>query len=264
MGKPLTGSLSLLTLPERRSGDGAQQRPLIVELLGPAGAGKTAVLRALGQRDESIRPGLRIDRVRFLPTMIRHAIGLAPTAFELMRRSPGSWRPVMLHLLRLRSLPGVLSRGTTPAYRAIVLDEGPLFSLSRLSVFHEANTGNGRLALGWHAALDYWAGALDAVIWLDAPNPVLWQRIRERSKEHQIKDKGEREAFEFLDRYRDAYREVLARLTTIGRVRLTWIDTAAESVDQATARILDVLGRMGHPRRAARDRSGSGSPCGTE
>jgi shikimate kinase len=260
----LTGSLSLLTLPERRSGEGAQQRPLLVELLGPAGAGKTAVLRALGQRDENLRLGLRIDRVRFLPMMIRHAIGLAPTAFELMRRSPWSWRPAMLHLVRLRSLPGVLSRETTPTYRAIVLDEGPLFSLSRLSVFHDANSGSGRLALGWRAALDYWAGALDAVIWLDAPNPILWQRIRQRFKDHQIKDKSERAAFEFLDRYRDAYREVLAKLTSVGRVRLLWIDTATESIDQATARVLETLGQMGHPRRAARDRSASGTPCGTE
>jgi hypothetical protein len=249
---------------ESPSGLGAPVRTLIAELVGPAGAGKTAILRALGQRDENIRPGLRIDRLRSLPMMIRFAIGLAPTAFEVMRRSPRSWRPAMLHLLRLRTLPGVLSRGTSPAYRAIVLDEGPLFSLSRLSVFHEANTGQGRLALGWETALDYWAGALDTVIWLDAPNEVLWQRIRHRSKEHQVKDKSEREVFEFLDRYRSAYREVLTRLTTIGRVQLTWVDTAAESVDQAAARILDALGQMGHPRRAAGDRSGGGTRCDTE
>ena len=260
----MTGGISLLRLPERRSGQGAQQRPLIVELVGPAGAGKTALLRAIGGRDEHIRPGLRIDRLRFLPMMVRHTIALAPTGFELMRRSPRSWWPAMRHLLRLRTLPGVLARETSPAYRAIMLDEGPVFSLSRLSVFHDACMGNGRLARAWRTALDAWAVGLDAIVWLDAPNPVLAQRIRGRVKAHRVKDKTDREVFEFLDRYRSAFREVLTRLTTTSRVRLVWVDTAAESVDQAATRILDVLGQLRRPGKAAGDRRGDGSPCDTE
>jgi len=41
--------------------DAVPQRPLIVELVGPAGAGKSAVMHALSRRDATVRPGLRID-----------------------------------------------------------------------------------------------------------------------------------------------------------------------------------------------------------
>lgn len=215
-----------------------------MELVGPAGAGKTAALRALGQRADSVQPGLRIDRLRYLPIIIWHTLALASTGFELLEESPRSWWPGMRHLVRLRTLHAVLAREASPSHRAIILDEGPVFSLSRLSMFQNASLGNGRLARAWRTILDRWAGTLDVVIWLDAPDPVLAQRIRSRSKFHQVKEATDQQLYEFLGRYRSAYREVLARLTAAGHVRLVEMDTDGESADQAAAKILAVLERM--------------------
>ncbi len=243
-GVPLTAGVSLLGQREPRVDAGAPPRPLIVELVGPAGAGKTAALRALGQRADSVQPGLRIDRLRYLPIIIWHTLALASTGFELLEESPRSWWPGMRHLVRLRTLHAVLAREASPSHRAIILDEGPVFSLSRLSMFQNASLGNGRLARAWRTILDRWAGTLDVVIWLDAPDPVLAQRIRSRSKFHQVKEATDQQLYEFLGRYRSAYREVLARLTAAGHVRLVEMDTDGESADQAAAKILAVLERM--------------------
>jgi hypothetical protein len=51
--------------------------------------------------------------------------------------------------------------------------------------------------------------ALDAIIWLDAPDGVLAQRIRERNKEHRMKDKSDAEIKEHLSLYRSSFEDVV-------------------------------------------------------
>ena len=230
-------------------------RPLIVELVGPAGAGKTAALRAIGTRDGSVRAGFHLDRLRSLPMILRHTLALAPTGFGLMGENPLAWWPGMRHLLRLTTLRAVLSgRTTSSTHRAVVLDEGPVFSLTRLRAFQNVSAGNGRWARSWRAALDEWANALDLVVWLDAPDPLLAQRIRRRFKAHRVKDGTEREVFEFLQRYRSAYQAVLAELSAAGHVKVVEIDTAVASADHVAGTLLTLLDRMQRPPGPAANR----------
>jgi hypothetical protein len=214
---------------------------VIAELVGPAGAGKSALLRALGQRHAGIRAGLSIDRVRFLPTLSRHVLALLPTALEVLRNDRRSLRTVMLHLVRLRTLPTVLANEIAARPPAIVLDEGPLFSLGRLSVFQRAHESRTRLGQAWQEQLERWTRLLDVVIWLDAPNPVLAQRIRTRFKPPQVKDDPEHAIHEFLSRYRQAYEEIRARVAKAGRTRMVDVNTAALSAEQAAPIVLDAL-----------------------
>jgi hypothetical protein len=220
---------------------GAPVRPLIAELVGPAGAGKTAMLRAIGQRHTGIRAGLSIDRARFLPAITRHTVALLPTCFEVLRDDRRSIWPVMLHLIRLRTLPTVLASETARGPSAILLDEGPLFSLARLSVFQRAHESRTRLGRAWQEQLDRWTTLLDVVIWLDAPDPVLVQRIRTRFKPHSIKEDPDHAMHEFLGRYRQAYEEIRTRLTAAGRTRMIDVDTAVVSAEQAAPIVLAAL-----------------------
>lgn len=231
------------TPPTRRS------RPLIVEIVGPAGAGKTALLRTLG-RDPRVQTGVHIDRVRQFAEMVVHGAAHLPVALTLLGRG---WQPLwygLLHLVRLRTLPRAIALAAAGAEAdVILLDEGPVFSLARLSVFQQANQGDGRLAGAWHTELDRWSGLLDLVIWIDAPDAVLAVRIRSRLKRHQIKGGTDAEVAVFLERYRRAYREILDRLTTGGRVGMVHLDTADLAVDVAAGRLLAELERLGLRRR---------------
>jgi len=220
---------------------GTPGRPLIAEIVGPAGAGKTAMLRAIGQRHAGIRAGLSIDRARFLPTITRQTIALLPTCFEVLRDDRRSMWPIMLHLIRLRTLPAVLAQETARGPSAIVLDEGPLFSLARLSVFHRAHESRTRLGRAWQEQLDRWTTLLDVVIWLDAPDPILVQRIRTRFKPHSIKEDPDHAMHEFLGRYRQAYEEIRTCLTAVGRTRMIEVNTATVSAEQAAPVVLAAL-----------------------
>lgn len=235
-----------------RPNDGAtSERPLVVELVGPAGAGKTALLHAISARDGTVQSGLRIDRLQFLPLILWHSLALAPAAAELFAENPRSWWPGMRQLVRLRTLHPALAREAGAASRAIILDEGPLFSLARLTVFQNADRGHGRLAREWRSQLARWAEALDVVVWLDAPDTVLSDRIRTRGKPHMVKNGTEREVIEFLDRYRSAYRSVLDYLHAAGHGRVVEIQTNESTTDRIAEDILVVLRHGRAANRAA-------------
>jgi len=218
----------------------ADGRPAIIELVGPAGAGKTALRRMIRAREPDIRAGLSIDRLRFAPTLARHTLALVPMSLQLLLRRPAAMWPSLVHVLRLRTFPSVLDHAARPGCRAILLDEGPVFSLARLRVSQAARQ-SGRLADEWQRALGACPGWLDAVVWLDAPDATLMQRIRDRPKAHRVKERSEAEVTGFLDRYREAFRAVLDAVRATGQVRVIEIDTSRVTTEMAAATLLDAL-----------------------
>jgi shikimate kinase len=230
-------------------------RPAIIELVGPAGAGKTALLRTIRARHPDIRAGIHIDRLRFAPVLARHTLALVPMSLQQLSRWPLSWWPSLVHVLRLRTFPSVLDHVANAGCRAILLDEGPVFSLARLSVFQDAHRGGGLLMDEWHRALGACAGWLDAVVWLDAPDATLIQRIRERSKAHQVKERPDDDVSRFLDRYREAFRAVLGAVRASGQISVIEVDTSRSTVEQAATALLDAL-----PPAATPSGSGARNP----
>lgn len=232
------GPVSQQAPRQQRASLTGRPRPFVFELVGPAGAGKTAVLRALGARDSQVRAGLRIDRLRFSPILLIHALALLPMSVELLWRQPRAWWPSLVHVLRLRTLPAVLARETRADHRSVLLDEGPVFSLARLGVFQRAHHGGGRLEREWHRAFASCLQCLDGVVWLDAANSVLTRRIRDRSKSHRVKGGTDAKVAGFLGRYREVYREILEATRGSGRLRVIEIDTGSQTIDQAVSTIL--------------------------
>jgi thymidylate kinase len=118
-----------------------------------------------------------------------------------------------------------------------------------VTVFQNANRGTGRLAREWRASSPM-GGELDVVVWLDAPDTVLAQRIRKRRKRHDVKNGTDGEVTEFLSRYRSAYRTILDHLRAAGRVRIVEIQTNENTTDRIAEDILVALGH-GKPRNGA-------------
>lgn len=223
----------------------------VIELVGPAGAGKTGLLRAIAQRAPTVRTGVRLDRVRTMPLVARHAITLLPATLELFFADPRSLWPALRHLGRLGAFPAELERARGSRHQTILLDEGPVFSLGRLSVFQRANEGSGWLGREWNAEVVRWSEMLTGVILLDADNEVLSQRIRNRPKHHPVKNGSDREVFGFLDRYRAAYRQIVTRLTAGGRVQIVEFDTTRQPFDAIATDIVTALDRWAVRSEAA-------------
>ena len=214
------------------------RRPLVAELVGPAGTGKSALSQCLARR-----PGVMRASVWNLPRgwWLLNAVRSLPTLLALCARArPLPWED-MRHLIRLRTLHQVLERRPTQHVPLVVLDEGPVFALAWLRLFGRQRRRGDALAPWWQRALQEWAAALDIVVLVNAPDAVLLERIRTRERPHRVEHRTDAEIGAFLAAYRGAYDDVIAALTAQNGVQVVTLDSDGEVIDRTAERLLDLL-----------------------
>lgn len=207
-------------------------RPLIVEIVGPAGAGKTTVLAALNRRHEGIHPIYGFRRKRYIPYYAGHAVLLLPFIVRQALAGIGYSLRELNRMIRLKASHQILRRRTIKESLIAVLDQGPVYTLTVLSGFGSASTQTPLFTGWWEETLKEGAATLDLVIWLDAPDEVLLGRIQTREKPHRIKDKSGPVAVDFLAQYRAAYKRVLDKMAAEGGTRVLYYDTHQWSLEQ--------------------------------
>lgn len=181
-------------------------RSFVAEIIGPAGAGKTTLTQLLRNRN-NVRVGLSVWQLP-LSLLAVSAISSIPDLFTFCRRRKHlSWDDLKL-VIQHNALLRLISREGAKGYRALLMDEGNVFALAKLRAFGsdvvKRNEGGSMQNL-----VNKVVPALDAVIWLDAPDRVLAQRIRERNKQHRMKDKSDAEITEHLSLYRSSFQGVV-------------------------------------------------------
>ena len=119
-----------------------------------------------------------------------------------------------------------------------ILDHGPIYRLAWLRAFGPDITTSQLYKGWWDNLLNQWIATVDIVIWLDAPNAILLERIRARDSWHTIKETCEQEAYEYLMQYRTALEQIIAESVTDGQVMLLRFDTNQESIEQIVDMVL--------------------------
>jgi len=225
----------------------SRTRAVIVELVGPAGAGKTTLARGASDTDSSIKSGLSLWG---LPKrrLIRSAIALLPTILGArLHRAPLSAGEIA-QMIRLGALRQVVEEEST-RHRVILLDEGPVFALSWLDVIFARNGGENRLPAEWRKrVIAQWAQLLDVVVFIDATDITLAHRIRSREKPHEVKDLSDEEIFGFSDAFRRAFERSIGDLAKLGNVVVDTLSTETGPLSENTARLMSRLKvrRNGH------------------
>jgi len=212
--------------------------PLVVEIIGPAGAGKTTLLRALSQRHKKIQPGFRLSNIRKIPFFISNTFSLLPTYLRQYRHSRWfNWRETR-SMVYLKAGLHVLGQQASNNDMVTILDHGPIYRLAFLRGLGPEITTSQLYTRWWASLLNQWTATLDIVIWLDAPNVILLERIRARDRWHTIKEKCEQEAYEFLTHYRTFLEQTIAESVIDRQLTLLRFDTNQESVEQIADKIL--------------------------
>ena len=210
-------------------------RAVIVELVGPAGAGKTTLARGVSAVDSTVRSGLSLwglPRRRLL----RSAMALLPTILAAsISRSPLR-AGELSQMIRLGALFRVVEEEST-RHRVILLDEGPVFALSWLDMFFARN--GERVPASWRrGVIADWAGLLDVVVFIDASDITLAQRIRTREKPHVVKNLPDAEIFGFSAGFRRAFERAISELAEVGHIIVDTLRTDTGPLDENTAQLL--------------------------
>jgi deoxyadenosine/deoxycytidine kinase len=215
----------------------------VAEIIGVAGAGKSSLLNELHRRDSGLRVHFKLRKSSAAWPLLYSTVRSLPVLTELVKRACLKDRSEARQVARLEAIRRILTRERQRDDHPILLDEGPIYVLGRLQRATQSVPSGGAYAAWLAGSYDYWSSTISTVIWLDAPNDVLCERIRTRQKRHRMQRKGPDELRGFLELYRSAYEEVVASLELRGPVRALRIDsnryTTREVADLVTESILD-------------------------
>jgi hypothetical protein len=209
----------------------------VVELAGPAGAGKTTVARALVRA----LPGARLGPTPGRLATVRSVVTTAPVLLATRSvAAPGRWWSEA----ELRSVGYLLAwqhqLRNAVAGEPLLLDHGPVFRLAMLVAGRPQALRHPVFGPWWWRTATAWAGLLDAVVVLDAPTEELIARIEARPREHRVRGADPCEAERFIDAYRVAFDEVLRVVSGEGTpvVRVDAAGPPEAVADDVRARLL--------------------------
>jgi hypothetical protein len=144
--------------------------------------------------------------------MLRDSAMMFPAFLTQYRSDRWFSREELRAIAYLGAWAELLDESRSPESSVTILDHGPVFRLATLREFGPAVAQSAAFERWWRQASQRWRRILDAVVWLDAPDDLLVQRIRFREKDHIVKKCEDAEARRFLGRYRTGLESVLQGL----------------------------------------------------
>jgi hypothetical protein len=216
--------------------------PAVVEIMGPAGSGKTTLVRTLCARTRRVRAGLDLPKVRYIPPLISATARFLPPWLAMSPRDRWlNWREAR-SIACLEAWLTALDRGSALDAPATLFDHGPLYRLTLLREFGPRVVSTRPFQRWWRSSRARWLDALDLVVSLDAPDHVLLGRLGRRGHWYLTgTSPSDEEQHAFLAHFREGFAEVLdttqPRSPTILRFR-----TDQRSTDEIADEVLASLG----------------------
>jgi deoxyadenosine/deoxycytidine kinase len=226
--------------------------PLVAEIVGPSGAGKSTLSGMLNDAERNVRAGLTVWGLPF-SMLLAAAFLSVPALIGLCAERKRFRLDEIKQIIRLNAFYRRLKKesgiNVKSNYKALFLDEGIVFALAKLRADRAADAKTHKILTSkWEEnALNRWSEMLNAVIWLDAPDHLLIERIRCRTKQHRMKHKPDDEIYEFLARYRASYEQIINELKSRGRISVIKFRTDDATIDRMANEIFQFVERKDAP-----------------
>jgi thymidylate kinase len=217
------------------------ERHLIIEMVGIAGAGKTTLREVLRQRNGRIQFRIPPGKPRYIPFLSRHTFRWLPLYLGKHRHSRWfTWKEIQ-QMGYLETWIPYLRRQALAKGIVVVLDPGSVYWLTALREFGPEIARSQQYERWWNTMFRQWAAALDGIIWLDAPDELLYARILARDEWHEIKEQSQKEARGDFVRYRAQYGRIIAAMTAQSGLKVFHFHTDQISSEQMADRVLSVM-----------------------
>jgi hypothetical protein len=122
-----------------------------------------------------------------------------------------------------------------------MLNPGSVYWLTALREFGPEITKTQRYETWWENMLNQWAALLDVIIWLEAPDRVLLERVHARDDWHEAKEQPRHEALETFACYHTCYERMVSAMTADGGPRVLHFRTDQLSADHIVESVLVAL-----------------------
>jgi thymidylate kinase len=221
-----------------------QESPFIVEFVGVAGSGKTAISQALSHQNPLIKRSLHPNTRSFrdTPFYIINCLKLLLFFSRSRNDTLQLCRRELAWLAVLQGWPDYLLK----KYRGnqvIILDQGPIFLTADIHQFDIEKLRSSIADRWWRGIFNLWSHTLNMIVWFDAEDEKLRERIRNRDKGHLIKNSSDVEMQAFLNQHRIIYQQAIPLwVRADGEPKIVTIDTSDRTIADISDRLLAEFG----------------------
>lgn len=215
--------------------------PMLVELVGVAGSGKSTLrkmLKEMNPQIDMVAPPPKRDYLipvlkiyyRWLPLYLRH---YAKTRWFTIKEIKimsylDSWLPYLRHCAVEKDM-------------VVILDPGSIFWLTALKTFGPEITRDPKFQVWWEKMRKKWMSAIDIFVWLDAPTELLIQRVQNRQEWHESKLMTYDDIAESFDLYRKGYGELIDQISKRRKNHILIFRTDQISSDEVFKQVRELL-----------------------
>jgi thymidylate kinase len=180
------------------------KRAKVVEIIGPAGSGKTSLAKKLSTASNSLLTSVswHDGKSALVKVVFRRLFQIASLAIKKVPME------AIKELVGLETELDIMEKHkkwhVLPC-RNLVLEIGPVFKVAKILM--EGEVRDPELIRRMCRKI---ADIVDLLVWIDAPNDILQARINSREKRHIMKDQASESIQEFLENYRKAFSSVIS------------------------------------------------------
>ena len=208
----------------------------LVEIIGPAGAGKTTLFNMLKEYKDkfflSNFPNVR--SILNFPFFLYFGLQLIPILFRLNKATKLQLsRQEFVWMTILYGWPIAIRKDINRRSQVIVLEQGPVYLMAELMEFGPSILRAEGSELFWQVLYRRWALTLNRIVWLDTTDINLLERIRTRDKAHILKNESDSNAYDLLARYRKAFDYIISKLeSNSSELQILRFDTSKLQPDE--------------------------------